>query len=190
MNAVERMRDVVEAMFSEVSGVLDHPTIETGPWNLDFKREGEYLVYVEWRDGQGFGISTPKPDDFGSKPDEYYRDEAQALARVAHLIRTGQPSTPPAAVQLAELRKLRGMTQSQLAGRSGLEQTNVSRLERQGDWRIGTLSRYLRALDCKVSVQAILPDGTSLELRFTEEEPTPSDLPPAGAVERSEAVSA
>lgn len=51
---------------------------------------------------------------------------------------------------LREMRKRRGMTQAELAARSGVKQTLISLLERQADpnptW--STIRRLIRALDC------------------------------------------
>ena len=110
-------------------------------------------------------ISTPKPDDLWSGPDEVYPDAATALARIVHLIETGGRATPPAAVRLAELRLIRGMTQAELAERAGLKQANVSRFENQGDARLSTFTKIVAALGGSLSIKARFPAGSDWELR-------------------------
>jgi DNA-binding Xre family transcriptional regulator len=121
---------------------------------------------VEWRPSRGFGLSTPKPDDYGSGADEVYDNASTALDRIVHLIETGGETVPPLAVRLAELRQIRGLSQAELAERAGLKQANLSRFENQEDARISTLEKIVTALGASLSITARFPDGSNWELRF------------------------
>lgn len=59
---------------------------------------------------------------------------------------------------LAELRKARSLTQTQLARQLNVKQPQVSRIEKQADLYLSTLKSYLDAMGCKLEVAAIHGD--------------------------------
>lgn len=64
-------------------------------------------------------------------------------------------STPaPRALTLAELRRLRGLTQVEAATAAGMDQSELSKAERREDHRLSTLQRYVEALGGKLEVFA------------------------------------
>ena len=68
--------------------------------------------------------------------------------------------------ELKEARKQQDVTQKQLAERMGVRQKRVSSLE-SGDvdkTEIRTLRRYLDAIGGRLQVNAIMPDGRTLQL--------------------------
>ena len=68
--------------------------------------------------------------------------------------------------ELKEARKQQDVTQKQLAERMGVSQKRVSSLE-SGDvdkTEIRTLRRYLDAIGGRLQVNAIMPDGRTLQL--------------------------
>ena len=68
--------------------------------------------------------------------------------------------------ELKEARKQQDVTQKQLAERMGVSQNRVSSLE-SGDvdkTEIRTLRRYLDAIGGRLQVNAIMPDGRTLQL--------------------------
>jgi len=62
-------------------------------------------------------------------------------------------------VELAELRRARGLTQTQVARSLEIEQGAVSRLERRDDLFLSTLSDYIQALGGELRLVASFPDG-------------------------------
>jgi transcriptional regulator with XRE-family HTH domain len=60
---------------------------------------------------------------------------------------------------VGELRKLAGKTQSQLAGKLGIKQPTLSKLEKQSDMQISTLQRIVQALGGELEVVARFPQG-------------------------------
>lgn len=60
---------------------------------------------------------------------------------------------------LAELRRARGLTQTQVAASLAIEQGAVSRLERRDDLFLSTLSDYIQALGGELRLVASFPDG-------------------------------
>lgn len=65
------------------------------------------------------------------------------------------------AAHLADIRKALSVTQAELAGRSGLKQGEVSRIEhRTTTVQLKTLEKYVEALGGEVRIVADFPDGT------------------------------
>lgn len=62
-------------------------------------------------------------------------------------------------VALAELRELRGMTQTQVGDALGTSRPNVARIEKELDVRLSTLERYVEALGGKVEIHAVFEDA-------------------------------
>jgi DNA-binding XRE family transcriptional regulator len=60
---------------------------------------------------------------------------------------------------LAELRKLEGVTQVELAEKLGIKQPAVSQLEQQDDMQISTLQRIVKALGGVLEITVRLPGG-------------------------------
>lgn len=63
-----------------------------------------------------------------------------------------------AAMALRELREARELTQSELAGRLGVNQPAVAKLERRADTTVSSLRSYVEALGGKLIIVAELPD--------------------------------
>ena len=61
---------------------------------------------------------------------------------------------------LAELRKLEGITQTELAERLGIKQPTLSQLESQDDMQISTLRRIVQALGGEVDITIRMPNGS------------------------------
>jgi DNA-binding XRE family transcriptional regulator len=63
------------------------------------------------------------------------------------------------ALALAELRGQRGITQQDVAGKLGVTQANISRIEHEEDLYLSTLRSYVAALGGELEVNAVFPDG-------------------------------
>ena len=166
MNAIERLRDSLIKRFPDFPVVIDAPDNHQGPWFLDIQRGDASPVVVEWRSDRGFGVSTPKGDDFGVGPDEIYTNTKAAFDRVVRLILSGGLTEPPHAVRLAELRQILGFSQSELAELAGVRQANISRIEGRGDMLVSTLAKIVSALGASLSIRAKFPDGVERELKW------------------------
>lgn len=165
MNDVERLHKDLTERFRGRKVELDPSETDTGPWFVRVFRDGDlYPVVVEWRPGFGFGLSTPGPDDFGTGVDESYPNAKATYDRVVQLVLSGNPSVPPVAVRLAELRQAAGLTQTALADRLGIKQANVSKVENRDDLHLSTMARFVEVMGAKLSVRAIFPDGRAIEL--------------------------
>jgi transcriptional regulator with XRE-family HTH domain len=165
MNPVERLRDDLAKRFPGLAMEIDPPADGAGLWQLDVQPGGgSPWVVVEWRSGLGFGVSTPNADDYGTKPDEVYPNTKAAYDRVAQLILSGGRTEPPAAVQLAELRRLRKLSQAEVAGRAGIKQAAMARIEGRDNILLSTLRRVVSAMGGRLSIRVEFPDGTTREL--------------------------
>lgn len=70
-------------------------------------------------------------------------------------LRRGRNTT--GAVGLAELRARAGATQQDVAGKMGIAQSDVSKLERRADAKLSTLRAYVEALDGQLEIAVRLP---------------------------------
>lgn len=74
-----------------------------------------------------------------------------------------------AVVRLAELRERRGATQEQLARAMEVSQPYVSKIERNDDWYVSTLSHYVAALGGELHLRAVFPDQEEVDLAILRE---------------------
>jgi DNA-binding XRE family transcriptional regulator len=63
------------------------------------------------------------------------------------------------ALALADLRAQRGATQQDVAGKLGVTQANISRIEHEEDLYLSTLRGYVAALGGELEVNAVFADG-------------------------------
>jgi transcriptional regulator with XRE-family HTH domain len=165
MNQIERLRDELAKRFPGLAAEVDPPADAAGTWQLDVRPGGESpWIVVEWRPDLGFGVSTPGADDYGTKPDELYTNTRAAYDRVVQLILSDGMTEPPTAVQLAELRRLRKLSQTEVAGRAGIKQAAMARIEGRDDILLSTLRRVVSAMGGRLSIRVEFPDGTGREL--------------------------
>ncbi len=92
--------------FPTAKMTLDEPAQPGGDFFLDVSLNGQALVVQTVRPGVnpgdlrggmrygGYGVSS-LPSDYGNSPDEFYVSVDQALARVVHLLKTGEKTTKP-----------------------------------------------------------------------------------------------
>ena len=67
-------------------------------------------------------------------------------------------------VDLASLRRSRGLSQAELARRLGISQSDVSKLERRPDVRLSTLKAVVEAMGGSLRISARFPDGSKAGL--------------------------
>jgi hypothetical protein len=166
MDQLERLRDDLARRFPDLGFEIDAPADGRGPWYLDVRRAGDLPpVVVEWRPDRGFGISTPRLDDYGGGPDEVVPNAKAPFDRVLRLVLSQGLTAPPRALRLAEFRHARGLSQAELATRAGVGQANVAGIEGRGDVKLSTLARVVAALGGTLSIRARFPDGMEHEIK-------------------------
>ncbi len=65
---------------------------------------------------------------------------------------------------LRDLRKLRQVTQEDVAKRLGGKQVYISRLEKRTDMKLSTLKSYVEALGGELQLVVTFPDGVEVQL--------------------------
>ena len=83
-------------------------------------------------------------------PEKREQLKQEALAELDAMERTG----------MAVLRTARHQTQVEVAEHMNIPQSAVSRMERQKDYRLSTLQRYVAALGGRLEMRAVFPDDT------------------------------
>lgn len=83
-----------------------------------------------------------------TSPEQRERRKQKALAELDAMERTG----------MAILRTARHQTQVDVAEQMNIPQSAVSRMERQRDYRLSTLHRYIAALGGRLELRAVFPD--------------------------------
>lgn len=129
----------------------------------------EHLVLIQWRKGEGFGISCSPEHAYGEGVDEIYEDEEAAFARTVSLLLSKTYTAAPQAIRLPELRKERGVSQMQLASVLAIQQGAVSKLERRHDMLLSTVRQVIHSLGGTLHITVKFPDGMERQLDFTDE---------------------
>jgi len=157
MNDLEHLKERLAVRFPDATLTIDKAETATGSWWLDAELLG-HAVVIEWRADRGFGVSTPTPDDYGSKPHEVYETADAAYCRVVDLL-LSQTWTVPG-LTLQQIRDSRHLSQAEIASRLRINQGAVSRMERRSDMRLGTLRTLISAMGGELQLLARFPDRT------------------------------
>ena len=73
-------------------------------------------------------------------------------------------------LHLAQLRKARGLTQETMAELLGVSQAEVSKMERRTELYVGTLRKFIEAMDGELVIAARFADGVEVPIRLAEQE--------------------
>lgn len=95
----------------------------------------------------------PKTKPFSELRERAFRENPGMEEDVAAIKRAMED-----ALDLAELRKHRNITQVQLAGALGISQGNVSQLEHRTELYLSTLREYVEALGGRLELAAVFSD--------------------------------
>lgn len=71
-------------------------------------------------------------------------------------------------LHLAQLRKARGLTQEAVAELLGVSQAEVSKMERRSELYIGTLKKFIEAMNGELVLAARFADGVEVPIRLAE----------------------
>ena len=73
-------------------------------------------------------------------------------------------------LHLSQLRKARGLTQETMAELLGVSQAEVSKMERRTELYVGTLRKFIEAMNGELVIAARFADGVEVPIRLAEEE--------------------
>lgn len=164
MNAIETMERDIRSTLPTAWTRLRRPRSPQGQWWLDAKQD-DHVVAIQWSPRCGFGVSASVlGDGYGEGPEETVANREEATARVLDLLRTKGHTVPPESVVLSELRSLVGATQEELAGKLGVQQAAVSRLERRDDITLSSLRRFVAALGADLEISVRTATGNRVRL--------------------------
>lgn len=156
---MERFAVALAAGLPRAKLSLDRPERGGGSWWLDATL-GTRAVTIEWKPSMGFGVSSLPSEGFGDGPDEFFDDEKSALARVAHLLRTGKRTQVASQLALKRLRETCRVSQVQLAERMNTTQGAISKLERNPNPSVATLRDWVEALGGDLEIRARFGEDT------------------------------
>lgn len=172
--AIQLLEQQLRTRFPHAHIELDEPAAKNGMWFLDVKHD-DHLVIIQWNVDHGFGISCSPVHAYGERPDEVYTNEEAAFARTVSLLLSKSYTAPPESVRLRELRKLRGVSQVELAALLSIQQGAVSKLERRQDMLLSTVRQVVRSMGGTLQLIAKFPDGMERALEFEDIEETADD---------------
>jgi predicted transcriptional regulator len=72
-------------------------------------------------------------------------------------------------LHLSQLRKARGLTQEAIADLLGVSQAEVSKMERRTELYVGTLRKFIEAMNGELVLAARFPDGTEVPITLNEQ---------------------
>ena len=73
-------------------------------------------------------------------------------------------------LHLSQLRKARGLTQETMAELLGVSQAEVSKMERRTELYVGTLRKFIEAMNGELVIAARFADGVEVPIRLAKEE--------------------
>ncbi len=158
MNQIELLRAVLSCFFRKAEITLEKPLHEKGFWSMDIRLPGGYLLAIDWRETSGFRLTSDAEHGYGEPADEHFSDLEAALMRSVKLLKNRMETVPPYAVRIKELRQKLKLSQEEVAGRMGVNQAAVSKLEGREDSRVATLQSYAQALGGRLVLKVVFDD--------------------------------
>ena len=138
--------------FRHLDYAPEAPATELGPAAIDDLLErGDLTAWAGLARAVAANPSGPTAETVLRLCDAHPMYGTSALWRAWIARRRGAASTR--GESLAEARARARLTQTEMARRLGISQSDVSKLERRGDLRLSTLARYARALGARLQIE-------------------------------------
>jgi Helix-turn-helix len=155
--------DPLKDQFPEAAFEVSEPAQASGfrTWAIDLP-EG-FSVEVEWKKSCGFGIVAGTEFFMGEGVHEIYSEPDAAAERVISLVECREATTGDFPVTLAELRKLRGKLQTDVAQVLGITKSGLAQIESSaatGKVQVDTLQRLIGSLGGRLVISAEFLDGS------------------------------
>jgi len=71
-------------------------------------------------------------------------------------------------LHLSQLRKAKGLTQETMAELLGVSQAEVSKMERRTELYVGTLRKFIEAMNGELVIAARFPDGVEVPITLSD----------------------
>lgn len=150
---VAQFLEALEAMHPELSVRIEPGGADC--WIDIGHAHGSFTV--RWSSAAGFSLHAASEEAvFGEMPSEHYGETAPLLRRVEQLLAHGEVGR----AGLRELREVRGLSQTELAARLGIQQAAISKVERRRDLRLDTLAAIVEAMGGTLEMTAKFPTGS------------------------------
>ena len=170
MNNFERLSAELEHRFSSVAGAaleIAKPLRPDGVWAATLHGADGYTVEVEWKLHRGFWLVAGRDLEPFEGAHENYTTWEVTADRMLALWNAREATTANRPVPIADLRKLRGHLQKDVAAQMGITKGGLSQIEAsvdEGKVQVDTLSKLLSAMGGRLIVTATFPDGTERKL--------------------------
>lgn len=151
------LTSLLESRFPDAKVTVDQPSSPENTWWIDVDYH-DHSIVVEYRPGSGFGVSSRSGQVYGEQSDELYPDVDATYHRIVRLLLSGSETKEPRSLDLKDLRRIRNLSQIELADQLKITQSSVSRLERREDVLVGTLGSLVSALGGELEIRALFSD--------------------------------
>ena len=166
MNNFDRLVAELERLAAENADAtleICAPLRPDGIWEASLTAANGYAVVADWKQHRGFGVvAALEFEPFGGVDEIYATWEATA-ARMLALWKARGLTCSNAPVPIAELRKLRGHLQKDVAAQMGITKGGLAQIEAsasEGKVQVDTLGRLVKAMGGRLVISAEFPDGT------------------------------
>jgi DNA-binding XRE family transcriptional regulator len=166
INNFQRFLALIEplkAQHPEAEFEVSEPALQSGFRILTIDFPDNFSVEVEWKSSRGFGLIAGREMFLGEGVHELYVEPVAAADRVSALVAARKETTGTYPVSLAELRKLRGQMQKDVALQLGMTKSGLAQIEANassGKVQVDTLQRLVSSLGGRLVISAMFPDGT------------------------------
>lgn len=139
------------------------PVRSDGVWYVTLHAKDGYSAEATWSRHRGFSVDAGYEFGAFEAPHESYGTWEDAADRMMALWNARESTSSTAPVPIAELRKLRGHLQKDVAAQMGITKGGLAQIEasaNEGKVQVETLARLLAAMGGKLVISATFPDGT------------------------------
>jgi DNA-binding XRE family transcriptional regulator len=166
MNNFERLVIELESVVAETGGVeleIGKPLRPDGVWVATLHGADGFTVEAEWKLHRGFWLIAGYDLEPYDGAHECYATWEIASDRMIALWSAREATTRNLPVPVAELRKLRGQLQKDVAAQMGITKGGLAQIEasaNEGKVQVDTLSKLVQAMGGRLVISAAFPDGT------------------------------
>ena len=166
MNHFEHLADELERRTADQADVeleIGKPLRPDGVWVATLHGADGYTAEAEWKHHRGFWlIGGTELEPFDGAHESFATWQA-ATDRMMALWTAREATHSRSPVPVAELRKLRGQLQKDVAAQMGITKGGLAQIEAsasEGKVQVDTLGRLVKAMGGRLVISAEFPDGT------------------------------